>query len=76
MHENHTSETPHACSFTELAIRYNPSLCVKSCRRILTEWISINIHLSAELQASGWNRNNRMLTPMQVGIIYRFLGEP
>lgn len=68
--------TPHACSFTELSVRYNPSLSVKSCRRILFEWISLNIHLSAELNASGWSRKNRMLTPFQVGIIYRFLGEP
>lgn len=76
MNHHSTQEIPHACGFTELSIRYNPTLSVKSCRRILMEWIHINIHLSAELHATGWNEGNRWLTPMQVGIIYRFLGEP
>lgn len=76
MDTNITNENPHACSFTELSIRYNPHLSVKSCRRILFEWIEYNMPLSAELGATGWNRKNRMLTPMQVSIIYRFLGEP
>lgn len=69
-------QKPKACSLTELAIRYNPHLSVKSCRRILFEWISINIQLTAELSATGWTRQTRILTPHQVGIIYEYLGEP
>ena len=71
-----TNNKPKASSFTELAIRYNPHLSVKSCRRILFEWISINIPLTAELKSSGWTRQTRMLTPFQVGMIYKYLGEP
>lgn len=67
---------PKACSFTELAIRYNPHTTVKTARRILHHWITINIPLQIELSTTGYHTTQRILTPTQVGMIFRYLGEP
>lgn len=65
-----------ACSFTELAIRYNPYISVKSARRILRHWISINQPLQTELAANGYLPGQRMLTPKQINVVYKYIGEP
>lgn len=77
MNEKH--DTPHAakaCSFTELAIRYNPNVTVKTARRILHDWINFNTHLLHDLTESGWIPTHRMLTPAQIQMIEKYLGEP
>lgn len=65
-----------ACGFTELAVRYNPHTTVKTARRILRQWITINRLLQDELAATGYSPTLRILTPAQVAMIYRHLGEP
>jgi hypothetical protein len=63
-------------SFTELAIRYNPTMSVKSARRVLREWVSINISLQTELTQTGYTDSLRILTPRQVSLFFTYLGEP
>lgn len=65
-----------ATSFTELALRYNPHMSAKSARRVLHAWIRLNNQLSEELAELQWSATVRMLTPRQVAVIYRYLGEP
>ncbi|MCD8176725.1 MAG: DUF4248 domain-containing protein [Tannerellaceae bacterium] len=68
--------TPRATSFTELALRYNPNMSIKSARRILREWVNINIPLQHELSQTGYTHNLRILSPFQVSLFFKYLGEP
>lgn len=74
--KNYIHHTPKACSLTELAIRYNPNVTVKTARRILHDWINFNPHLLHDLTESGWIPTHRMLTPAQIQMIEKHLGEP
>lgn len=77
MHEKHdTHHTAKACSLTELAIRYNPNVTIKTARRILHNWINFNPRLLQDLTESGWQPSRRMLTPAQIQMIEKHLGEP
>lgn len=60
----------------ELAILYAPGLTPHSASLRLTRWIVINKDLYERMIRSGWVKGNRILSPMQVGIIVSFLGEP
>ncbi len=60
----------------ELAVLYNPDVLPDSAVRRLRQWVARNPRLSAELEETGWKAGSRLLTPLQVGIIVRHLGEP
>ena len=60
----------------ELALRYSPSLQAGSAARLLRSWVVRNEELSHALEAAGVRRRQRVLTPRQVGLIVRHLGEP
>ena len=47
-----------------------------SARRTLRSWISKNTELQAALARSGYTGKAILLTPAQVGLFFRFLGEP
>ena len=60
----------------ELAILYAPDLTPESAAKRLSTWVQINPTLLTTLEASGWRKGQRVLTPRQVGVIVDFLGEP
>ena len=47
-----------------------------SARRTLRSWIAKNTALQNELARTGYSDKAILLTPAQVGLIFRFLGEP
>lgn len=65
-----------AYGWQELAILYAPDLTPESAGKRLSSWIRFNPKLTHELQESGWKKGQRVLTPLQVGIIIQYLGEP
>lgn len=60
----------------ELALAYAPELSVASAVNRLASWIRLNAGLSHALERTGYRRTQRAFTPRQVGLIFRFLGEP
>lgn len=62
--------------WTELALCYNPCLQPGSAARLLRRWVRNNKELDEELKENGFRDNQRKLTPFQVGLLVRYLGEP
>ena len=63
-------------SKTELALRYMPGAHPASARRMLRDWINANAELKNELFKTGYKERAILLTPMQVRIIFDYLGKP
>lgn len=61
---------------TELAQMYMPDVSPETARRQLNRWIRKNKELQRELTAAGWDIKNLILTPIQVRIIEKYVGEP
>lgn len=61
---------------SELAILYFPNMDKESARRNFTKMIRKNAKLHNELISVGWSTNLRIITPLQLNIIYAFLGKP
>ena len=61
---------------TELGLLYNPDLQPASAAQSLKRWINHNTQLAAALVETGWCKGQRKFTPLQTGLIFRFLGEP
>ena len=55
---------------------YLPHIQPASARRTLRSWIAKNTALQNELARTGYSEKAILLTPAQVGLIFRFLGEP
>ena len=53
-----------------------PHIQPASARRTLRSWIAKNTALQNELARTGYSDKAILLTPAQVGLIFRFLGEP
>lgn len=60
----------------ELAVLYAPDLTPHAASKRLTKWVLINKELYKCLIRSGWTKGSRILSPLQVGIMVDFLGEP
>ncbi len=65
-----------AYGWQELAILYAPDLTPESAGKRLSNWVRFNPKLTRELQETGWKKGQRVLTPLQVSVIIRYLGEP
>ena len=65
-----------AYSKSQLAALYLPHIQPASARRTLRSWIAKNTELQAALARSGYTGKAILLTPAQVGLFFRFLGEP
>ena len=63
-------------SYKEFAMNYLPHLTPDYASKQLRRWILHNKQLQQELTASGWISGQRLLTPLQVTILVRYLGEP
>ena len=61
---------------SQLATLYLPHIQPASARRTLRSWIAKNTALQNELARTGYSEKAILLTPAQVGLIFRFLGEP
>ena len=60
----------------ELAQLYLPRLAPHSALNRLMQWIQMNKPLMEELEATGYRPQQKLLTPLQVATIIKFLGEP
>lgn len=65
-----------AFGYGELAQLYFPQIAKHSASIQFRRWIRINEELQKELKASGFKRFQKLLTPKQVEIIIKFIGEP
>lgn len=63
-------------SKSELASLYMPHVATATARRTLARWIAHNKQLTEELAQAGYKKQQILLTPAQVSIIFKFLGEP
>ncbi|MCC8143320.1 MAG: DUF4248 domain-containing protein [Tannerellaceae bacterium] len=63
-------------SWQELAMCYNPGVTPLSAVKLLSKWINRNPQLRQELHRTDWHKGTRFLTPLQVEIITRYLGNP
>jgi hypothetical protein len=65
-----------AMGFGELARLYSPNVTHAAARNTLRNWIKRNRSLEKELRNCGFVKGNRLLTPLQVGLIIKYLGSP
>lgn len=71
--ENATLPRIQAYSKSQLATLYLPHIQPASARRTLRSWIAKNTALQNELARTGYSEKAILLTPAQVGLIFRFL---
>ena len=62
--------------FGKLAMLYYPDHSYKSAVQLFREEIRLTRGLLAALKAVGYKENKRKLSPRQVQVIERFIGEP
>ncbi|WP_321424522.1 DUF4248 domain-containing protein [uncultured Bacteroides sp.] len=60
----------------DLALMYNPEMCVREALRTLMRWIVRNERLYRDLMELGYKKSCKILTPLEVAVITRYLGEP
>lgn len=63
-------------SKAELAHLYNPTMTYECAMRTLRRWINRVPGLRDELDRSGYEQRQHVLSPRQVEIIVNYLGEP
>ena len=63
-------------SWLELGILYSPMLTPAAASRRLKAWVLANTVLVSLLNAAGWNKQQRVMTPKQVECIVEILGRP
>jgi hypothetical protein len=63
-------------SKAQLAALYAPCLSERGALKRLQAWIDFNPRLARALERAGFRKRQKLLTPRQVDIIYRYLGEP
>jgi len=61
---------------SELANLYLPAVPVRSALRTLNGWMHRHPTLLADLQRTGYQKNSKILTPVQVGMVVVALGKP
>jgi hypothetical protein len=62
--------------YGELALLYFPNSTKKSATTQLRRWIRRNVELHRTLNQLGFAERQRILTPRQVEVVIRFMGEP
>ena len=76
MEDNCSDFRVRAYGKADLALLYNPGMCPREALRTLTRWILRNERLCTELLNLGYRKTCKILTPLEVGVITRHLGEP
>ncbi len=62
--------------YGELAMLYFPNSTKKSASVQLRRWIKYNSQLNSELISNCFKKGQRLLTPLQVSLIVKYLGNP
>lgn len=65
-----------AFGFGELAQLYFPSITKKSASAQLRKWIESDKFLQKELSQAGYRFSQRVLSPKQVEVLLKILGNP
>ncbi len=65
-----------AFGYGELAQLYFPQITKQSATIQFRRWIRINNPLQIALTSNGFRKFQKMLTPKQVEIIIKYIGEP
>lgn len=60
----------------ELAMLYAPNLTPQGAVNRLMDWIRHNPELTESLLRTGYRKSQKLLTSLQVRIIFDYLGEP
>ena len=60
----------------ELAMLYAPNLTPQGAVNRLIDWIRHNPELTESLLRTGYRKSQKLLTSLQVRIIFDYLGEP
>ena len=68
--------SPRTMGKTELARLYAPGLTDGAALNRLADWIGRIPELTEQLARTGYRRRQHMLTPGQVELILRYLGQP
>lgn len=76
MNEDEKKFIVRAYTKSELAAMYNPMLTIESACQQLRRWIRYNKKLHDELCELGYSGNTHLLTPLQVKVIVKYIGEP
>lgn len=63
-------------SKSELAMAYAPNLTPQGAVNRLMDWIRHNPELLDALEHTGYRKQQKLLTSLQVRIIFSYLGEP
>ena len=63
-------------SKAQLAALYAPCLSERGALKRLQAWIDFSPRLARALERAGFRKRQKLLTPRQVDIIYKYLGEP
>ena len=74
-----TTSTPphgHFIAKNQLAMLYFPGDTPRTASVHLMRWIRRNAALVRALEETGYRPRDKYFSPMQVGIIYQYLGEP
>lgn len=62
--------------FGELAQLYFPNIAKKSASIQFGRWIRVDKKLASELFEAGYKPRQKILTPLQVEIVIKIIGEP
>ena len=76
MPETANSTRIQTYSKSQLATLYLPHIQPASARRTLRSWIAQNTALQAALAQTCYSEKAILLTPVQVGLFFKFLVEP
>ena len=76
MHNKDMTTKHGAMGKGELAHLYLPHISQRSATNTLMQWINGHPVLREELEKTGLKPRQKMLTPLQVNIIMKYLGEP
>ena len=63
-------------SKSELAMAYAPNLTTQGAVNRLMDWIRHNPELTEALLRTGYRKSQKLLTSLQVRIVFSYLGEP
>lgn len=76
--KNNEIEAYRVCAMSkgELAMAYAPHLTQQGAVNRLAEWIRRNPELTEALVRTGYRKQQKLLTSLQVRTIFSYLGEP
>ena len=75
--ENLDEKVPvRAYTKADLAMLYNPGVCITTALQLLRRWIYANRQLMSELKEAGYTKNRHSYLLLEGKLIVKYLGEP